>query len=213
MATDGVALADGQTIYIVDDDPEVRQYLRALLEAHGMCVADYGDCEAFLAAYQDGGEACLLIDARLPGMDGLSLLQELKTAGHHLPAIMITGHSGVPMAVAAMKIGALDFLEKPVNSRDLLDSIHRALDLARDGAKLQEWQSDAAARLHSLTPRQYDVMERVLAGHPSKNIAADLNISQRTVEYHRACVMKKTGAKSIPALARLALANGYGAGR
>ena len=209
FAADG----EGQTMYIVDDDPEVRQNLRDLLEADGRCVADYGDCEAFLAAYQGCGEACLLIDAHLPGMDGIGLIRQLKAEGRHLPAIMITGHSGVPMAVEAMKVGALDFLEKPVGADTLLASVNRALELSRDDAKLKEWQIDAATRLESLTPRQYDIMDRVLAGHPSKNIAADLNISQRTVESHRAAIMKKTGAKSIPALARMALARGYDVGR
>jgi two-component system CheB/CheR fusion protein len=112
----------------------------------------------------------------------------------------------VPMAVEAMKVGAIDFLEKPVGYAELRVSIERALELSRDETKLVEWQADAATHIKELTPRQHQVMDMVLAGHPSKNIAADLNISQRTVENHRALIMKKTGAKSIPALARLALA-------
>jgi two-component system CheB/CheR fusion protein len=105
-----------------------------------------------------------------------------------------------------MKVGAIDFLEKPVGYAELRVSIERALELSRDETKLVEWQADAATHIKELTPRQHQVMDMVLAGHPSKNIAADLNISQRTVENHRALIMKKTGAKSIPALARLALA-------
>lgn len=196
----------GPTIYIVDDDNEMRRSLRELLEADGRKVEDFGDCEAFLAAYQPGDEACLLIDAYLPGIDGIELLRQLKNSGHHLPAIMITGSSAVPMAVEAMKMGAIDFIEKPIGYRELLASINRALDVSRDEAKLLDWQTDAIAHLKGLTPRQYQVMEMVLAGHPSKNIAADLQISQRTVENHRASIMQKTGAKSLPALARLALA-------
>ncbi len=199
--TDGAA-----TIYIVDDDSEVRHSLRELLEADGRTVEDFGDCEAFLAAYRPGGEACLLIDAYLPGIDGIELLRQLKSAGYHLPAIMITGSSAVPMAVEAMKVGAIDFIEKPVRWKDLLASIDRALELSRDEAKLLDWQADAKLHLKGLTKRQHQVMEMVLAGHPSKNIAADLGISQRTVENHRASIMKKTGTKSLPALARLALA-------
>ena len=194
------------TIYIVDDDDTVRGALRELLESDGRHVEDFGDCEAFLSAYRPGGAACLLIDAYLPGIDGIELLRQLKSAGHHLPAIMITGSSAVPMAVEAMKVGAIDFLEKPVGCPELFASIDRALDLSRDATKLLDWQADAATHIDGLTKRQHQVMDMVLAGHPSKNIAADLRISQRTVENHRASIMKKTGAKSLPALARLALA-------
>jgi two-component system CheB/CheR fusion protein len=194
------------TIYIVDDDATIREALRDLLEAEGRDVEGFGDCEAFLAAYQPGREACLLIDAYLPGIDGIELLRQLKTGGHHLPAIMITGSSAVPMAVEAMKVGAIDFLEKPVDRVALFASIDRALDLARDATRLVDWQADAAKHIDGLTKRQHEVMDMVLAGHPSKNIAADLHISQRTVENHRASIMRKTGAKSLPALARLAFA-------
>jgi two-component system CheB/CheR fusion protein len=197
---------DGAIIYIIDDDSEIRATLRELLEADGRNVEDYGDCETFLAAYRPAGEACLLLDAYLPGIDGIDLLRQLNNAGYHLPAIMITGSSAVPMAVEAMKVGAIDFLEKPVGYAELLISIERALELSRDETKLLDWQADAAKHIKELTPRQHQVMDMVLAGHPSKNIAADLHISQRTVENHRALIMKKTGAKSIPALARLALA-------
>ncbi len=207
MVAPSSAAAEGDpTVYIVDDDGVVRSALRELLESEGRHVEDFSDCESFIAAYRPGGEACLLIDAYLPGIDGIELLRRLKKAGHHLPAIMITGSSAVPMAVEAMKVGAIDFLEKPVRRAALFASIDRALDLSRDATKLLEWQTDAAGHIDGLTKRQHEVMDMVLAGHPSKNIAADLHISQRTVENHRASIMKKTGAKSIPALARLALA-------
>ena len=153
-----------------------------------------------------GREACLVIDAYLPGMDGLELLRRLSDAGHRLPAIMITGNSDVPMAVQAMKAGASDFIEKPISRDELLASVERALEQSRDSSKLSAWREDAASHVAGLTPRQHQIMELVLAGHPSKNIAADLGISQRTVENHRASIMKKTGSKSVPALARLALA-------
>jgi two-component system CheB/CheR fusion protein len=147
----------------------------------------------------------LLIDAYLPGMSGLELLTKLHDDGHQLPSIMITGNSDVPMAVEAMKAGALDFIEKPVGRDELIASINRALEMSQDSSKLEEWRESAATHLAGLTPRQREVMERVLAGQPSKNIAADLGISQRTVENHRASIMKRTGSKSLPALARLAL--------
>ena len=126
---------------------------------------------------------------------------------------MITGNSDVPMAVEAMKAGALDFIEKPIGREELIASIERALELSQDSSKLQEWRESAATHLAGLTPRQREVMDRVLAGQPSKNIAADLGISQRTVENHRASIMKRTGSKSLPALARLALVAAGGGGK
>ena len=142
----------------------------------------------------------------MPGMSGLELLQRLKTEGLRLPAIMITGDGDVPMAVRAMRAGATDFIEKPVGREELLAAIERALEQTRDSAKLSAWREAAAARIAALTTRQRQIMDLVLAGHPSKNIAADLGISQRTIENHRAAIMKKTGSKSLPALIRLVLA-------
>ncbi len=194
------------TVFIVDDDANVREAICALLEEDGRIATAYSTCEAFLAAYCPGGEACLLVDAYLPGMDGLELLQRLREVGHWLPAIMITGQSDVPIAVQAMKAGASDFIEKPIGRVELLASINRVFEHSRDIGKLSAGQDDAAKRLASLTRRQRQIMELVLVGHPSKNIAADLGISQRTVESHRAAIMEKTGSTSLPALARLALA-------
>ena len=193
-------------IFVVDDDSHVREALRDVLEEDGRIVEDYETCKTFLEAYRPGREACLLIDAYLNGMNGLELLQRLRDAGDRLPAIMITDAADVTMAVQAMKAGALDFIEKPVDRHDLLASVERALEQSRGSSKAFAWQKTAAKHIAELTPRQRQIMELVLAGHPSKNIAADLGISQRTVENHRASIMKKTGAKSLPALARLALA-------
>jgi two-component system CheB/CheR fusion protein len=193
-------------IYVVDDDSRVREGLRGVLEEDGRTVEDYASCEAFLEAYRPGREACLLIDAYLPGMSGLELLRRLGDAGYLLPAIMITGNSDVPMAVQAMKAGASDFIEKPVGRVELLASIERALEQSQDSSKLFAWRERAAGHVADLTPREREIMELVLSGQPSKNIAADLGISQRTVENHRASIMKKTGSKSLPALARMALA-------
>jgi two-component system, chemotaxis family, CheB/CheR fusion protein len=193
-------------IFLVDDNSHVRDSIRSVLEEEGRVVEDFADCEAFLEAYRPGREGCLLIDAYLPGMNGLELLQRLHEAGHQLPSIMITGNSDVAMAVQAMKAGALDLIEKPVSRDELLASVDLALELSRDAAKLSARREDAAEHVAGLTTRQREIMAMVLAGHPSKNIAADLGISQRTVENHRAAIMKKTGSKSLPALARLALA-------
>ena len=195
-------------IFVVDDDSHIREGIRGMFEVEGHAVEDYASCEAFLEAYRPGREGCLLIDAYLPAMNGLELLKRLRDSGDRLPAIMITGNSDVPMAVEAMKAGASDFLEKPIRHSELLASVARALEQSRDGSKLSEWQETAADCIATLTPRELQIMELVLAGQPSKNIAADLGISQRTVENHRASIMEKTGSKSLPALARLALAAG-----
>jgi two-component system, chemotaxis family, CheB/CheR fusion protein len=194
------------TIFIVDDDSALREALRDLLEANGRPVEIFDRSEAFLAAYHPGRRGCLLVDARLPGMSGLELLRRLNSEPHRLPAIMITGYGDVAMAVRAMKAGAADFIEKPIGYQELLASIDRALEQAADTAKASAWRETAASSLAGLTARQRQIMDLVLAGHPSKNIAADLGVSQRTVENHRAAVMKKTGSRSIPALIRLALA-------
>jgi two-component system CheB/CheR fusion protein len=193
-------------VYVVDDDHELRSAVRSILEHDGHLVEDYEDGESFLAAFHPGRKACLLIDANLPGMTGLDLLEQLKSAGHSLPAIMITGQSDVATAVLAMKAGAADFLEKPFHSAELLAGIGRALESSQNSEKLSELRRNAADHLARLTMRQRQIMHMVLAGQPSKNIAADLGISQRTVENHRASIMKKAGVRSLPALARLALA-------
>jgi two-component system CheB/CheR fusion protein len=200
------AATTAPVICVVDDDSSVRQAIRSLLEHDGRFVEDYEDAESFLYAYRSDRNACLLIDANLPGISGLDLLKRLKEAGQLVPAIMITGHGGVPMAVEAMKAGAWDFLEKPIRGFELLASVARALELSRDSGRLMKSRADAADHLARLTRRQHQIMEMVLAGHPSKNIAADLGISQRTVENHRASIMKKAGVRSLPALARMALA-------
>ncbi|HPU15273.1 MAG TPA: LuxR C-terminal-related transcriptional regulator, partial [Polymorphobacter sp.] len=180
-----------------------------LLEDHGWLARGYASAEEFLADYSgnafrasDSTGGCLLVDVRLPGMDGLELLRVLAARGDTLPAIMSTGHGDVGVAVEAMKAGARDFIIKPVRGDALIASVTVAFDRRQTG------EPDAArpavlALLATLTARQRDVMDRVLAGQPSKNIAADLGLSQRTVETHRAAIMKKTGAKSLPALVRL----------
>ena len=204
-SVEALSASGGARIIVIDDDDQVREAIRTVLEDDGRVVESYASSEAFLDAFVPGKSACLLIDAYLPGMSGLELLETLHDEGHRLPAIMITGDADVPMAVKAMKAGALDFIEKPIGRAELIASIERALELSQDSSKLLKLRESASAHLAGLTPRQRDVMERVLAGQPSKNIAADLGISQRTVENHRASIMKRTGSKSLPALARLAL--------
>ncbi len=209
-AAETASSTEPEVIFVIDDDSHIREGIRAVLEEDGQTVEDYPTCEAFLEAYRPGRAACLLIDAYLPGMNGLELLQKLHDAGYRLPAIMITGNADVSMAVQAMKAGASDFIEKPINPNELVIGVERALEQSRDSNKLLAWRETAANHIASLTRRQRQVMESVLAGKPSKIVAADLGISQRTVENHRASIMKKTGSKSLPALARLALAAGAG---
>lgn len=207
--TDGPLLnASGApaTVYIIDDDDAVREALRSVLEAEGCKVRDFESCEDFLEGSSGETDGCLLVDAYLPGMSGLELLNRLQQSGPALPAIMITGNSDVQTAVRAMKAGAADFIEKPVGATELLAGVRQALALARDSGAEMATREKAAHCLQGLTRRQKEIMAMVLEGHPSKIIAADLGISQRTVENHRAAIMKKTGSRSLPALARLAMA-------
>ena len=202
----------GETVYVVDDDRMVREQIRALLELEGVAVQDFVSAEAFLAAYPRGAPGCLLLDVYLPGKSGLELVNQLRQSGHALPVVMVTGKGDVLMAVQSMKAGALDFIEKPVGAQQLLNAVERALAEGREADRLLAWREDAAHHVAGLTARQRQIMTMVLAGHPSKNIAADLGISQRTVENHRAAIMKRTATKSLPALARLALAANGNAG-
>jgi two-component system CheB/CheR fusion protein len=205
------AQAPHGTILVIDDDQAVRDLMHDVFEAAGYIVKGFGDCESFLRAGLSDENTCLLLDEHLPGMSGFELLAALAGAGRHLPTIMITGQGDVKMAVRAMQAGVTDFIEKPASAEDLKNCVARALHLGHEGAPSEAESSAAMAKIARLTGRQREVMERVLAGEPSKNIAADLGISQRTVENHRAAVMAKTGARSIPALARMAMKAGNGA--
>jgi two-component system CheB/CheR fusion protein len=193
-------------IHVIDDDPAVCGASRGLFEAEGWEVRAHPSAEAFLAAPRPTGEVCLLVDEHLPGSSGVALLETLRAEGSRAPAIILTGHGDAATAVAALRAGAADFLEKPARASELVASIARAMERARDARARDAWRAEAAARFESLTLRERDVMDMVLAGAPNKNIAADLGISQRTVENHRAAVMRKTGATSLPALVRLSLA-------
>ncbi len=197
---------ESSTVFVVDDDRAIRDAMRDLLQENGYRVEVFADGPAFFEAYRPASKGCLLVDALMPGMSGVELIERLKGEGDQLPAIVITGHGAVPMAVQAMKAGAVDFIEKPVGHEDLLASVRRALDQAQDTTASSASRERAALRVASLTTRQRQILELVLAGHPSKNIAVDLGISQRTVDNHRAAIMRKTGSKSLPALVRTAIA-------
>ncbi|QGM46041.1 chemotaxis protein CheB [Methylocystis heyeri] len=194
------------TIFVVDDDAGVRDAVREMLEAHGWSVATFSSCEAFLQTRRPEKEGCLVIDAVLPGMNGFELLARLKADKLTLPSIMITANGDVSTAVKAMRAGASDFIEKPFGHEELIASIAHALEQNAQSGPSYERRTAAAAQLDGLTKRQREILKLVLAGHPSKNIAADLGVSQRTIENHRAAIMRKTKSRSIPALIRLAIA-------
>ena len=200
--------ASGPTIFAVDDDFTTRDAMQQLLQEHGRPVEIYASAEAFLAADRSDREGCVLIDAMMPGMGGIALLERLRVENCGLPAIMITGNGDIAMAVEAMKAGAVDFLEKPVRADQLLASIERALELAQNTSRLSAWRQSAAERIAGLTGRQREVMDLVAQGRPNKLIAHELHLSQRTVENHRAAVMKRTGVASVPDLIRLVMAAG-----
>jgi two-component system CheB/CheR fusion protein len=171
-----------------------------MLEADGRSVEEVEDGEAFLSNHRSDREGCLLVGADLPGITGLDLLKHLLQQGQMIPVIMTTGNADVRAAINALKAGAFDVLERPVCGEELLAAVARALDKSKDRGKLTAQQENAASHVACLTMRQQQILEMVLAGQPSKNIAADLGISQRTVENHRASIMKKTGSRSLPAL-------------
>ena len=197
-----------QHIYIVDDDDAVRDSLSVLLEARGHTVRSFGLAREFLDAAPKLPQGCLIADIRMPEMDGLELQRQLSDRALSFPMIVITGHGDVPLAVRAMKAGALDFIEKPFATPAILASVEAALasiDAAREGDPAA---AAATAKLRLLSAREREVLEGLLAGLPNKTIAYDLAISPRTVEIHRARVMDKMGARSLSQLIRLALAAG-----
>jgi FixJ family two-component response regulator len=194
------------TIFVVDDDEALRDSLRWLLEAHGYQVALYDSAERFLADAPATPRGCLLLDVRMPGMGGQELFDALIERGSRLPVVFITGHGDVPMAVAAVKKGAVDFIEKPFSEADLLRLVGQCL--ARDALQREAVAASAssAARLAALTPREREVLELIVAGKLNKVIADQLAISPKTVEIHRARVMEKMGVRSVAELVQAVIA-------
>ncbi|MBX9453861.1 MAG: response regulator transcription factor FixJ [Mesorhizobium sp.] len=197
------------TVHIVDDEEPVRKSLAFLLTMAGFTVRVHESATTFVEAAPSIRNGCLVTDLRMPDMSGVELLRQLGAMPAHIPSIVITGHGDVPMAVAAMKAGALDFIEKPFEDEVLIEAIKRA------AAKLssEPGGEDVAAirtRLERLSEREREVLSGVVAGLPNKTIAYDLDISPRTVEVHRANVMSKMEARSLPELVRMALAAGFG---
>ena len=196
-------MPDNRIVHIVDDDEAVRQSLAFLLSSAGLAVRLYDSASAFLAGLASVKGGCLITDMRMPDMTGLELLHALKARACGLPAIVITGHGDVALAVEAMKAGAVDFIEKPFDEEAILHAVQAALERGSEGEG-----GDApaiAARLASLSERERQVLEGLIAGHPNKTIAYDLGISPRTVEVYRANLMTKMEARSLSELIRMAI--------
>ena len=189
-------------VYVVDDDDAVRDSLLLLLRSIGIDGRAFATATDFLDAYDPKLHSCLVTDIRMPGMSGLDLQRELKERGAPIPIILITGHGDVPMAVEAMKEGALDFIEKPFRDQDLLDRVQQALTWDEEHRSKNLETLSIQERIAALTPRETEVMELVVQGCANKVIAQDLGVSQRTVEIHRARVMEKMGMRSLAALVR-----------
>lgn len=204
-------MSDSQTVFIVDDDEGVRDGLSLLLSTVGQSCELYECGQEFLEAYDEDKRGCLVLDIRMPRMTGLDLQIKLQELGSTLPIIFITGHGDIPMAVEAMRLGALDFIRKPFREHDLLERINEALNINQDAHRKAHDRQILAERVSSLSQREQEVFERVAEGHMNKVIAADLGISERTVEVHRGQVMKKLGAKTLAQLVRVKIAADLGA--
>jgi two-component system response regulator FixJ len=196
-------------LYVVDDDEAVRDSLEILLQSMGHAVRSFASGQEFLDAAGALRPGCLIVDIRMPGMDGFELQQRLAECKIAIPIVVITGHGDVPMAVRAMRAGAIDFVEKPFSEETILESVRLALShVGRLQSGLQSADPATLERLSHLSPREREVLEGLVAGLPNKTIAYDLKISPRTVEIHRARVMDKMQARSLSELVRLALSAG-----
>jgi FixJ family two-component response regulator len=191
------------TVFVVDDDPAMRASLRWLIESVGLAVQTSSTAQEFLNTYDPSSPGCLVLDVRMPGMSGLDLQAEMAARRIELPILIITGYAEVPIAVRAMKAGAFDFIEKPFSDQTLLDRIRKAISVDLNARREREELSAALKRLDNVTPREHDVMDRVVAGKSNKVIAAELGLSMKTVEVHRKRVMDKMGAESLADLIRL----------
>lgn len=196
------------TVFVVDDDEAMRDSLQWLLRSVGLAVDCFASAEAFLAAYDPRRPGCLVLDVRMPGMSGLELQQRLADQGSALPVIVITGHGDVPMAVRAMKAGAIDFIEKPFNNQALLERVGAAVRASTASLAEQAQAREIRARLEALTPREREVAWAVAAGKQNKAIAFELGISPKTVEVHRHNAMEKMGAATAADLARMLTLSG-----
>jgi len=193
------------TVFIIDDNPAVRDAIRWLVEQVGLRAKTYASARDFLAVFHPGMRGCLVLDIRMPGLSGLDLQDKLVQAGIQLPVIIVTGHGDVPITVRAMKAGAFEFLQKPFNDQTLLDAIQAALEKYETLWRQEDKRSQASRSLSALTPREREVLDLLRHGKPNKVIAAQLDLSVRTVEGHRANIMDKMGVRSLGQLIELAV--------
>jgi len=191
-------------VFVVDDDAPMRESLKNLIRSVGLRVELFSSAQEFLRSKRLDLPSCLVLDVRLPGLSGLDLQKRTTEAGMGIPIIFITGHGDIPMSVRAMKAGAVEFLTKPFRDQDLLDSIQEALERDRKAREERAALQELRSRFASLTPREREVMERVVAGLLNKQIGAELGTSETTVKIHRHQVMEKMGAGSLPELVRMA---------
>ena len=206
-------MAEPAAVHVIDDDEAVRHSLEFLLDCAGIPVRTYESGLAFLKVVGDLRSGCILTDLRMPDLDGLALQHKLLQMGIRLPIIVMTGHGDVPIAVQALKAGAADFIEKPFEDEVLVAAVRSALDASLRSQEREKEAEEIAARLATLTPRERQVLDRLVAGQPNKTIAFDLGASPRTVEVHRARVMEKMGARSFSELVRMAVSVGAGGTR
>jgi len=193
------------TVFVVDDDPDLCDSLRYLIESDGLKAETYGSAQGFLDAYDPQRPGVLVLDVRMPGMNGLDLQQHLIDQGYEMVVIILTAHGDIPMAVRAVKAGALEFLQKPVNDQILLDSIRKAIRLDAQNRRQRQHKDEILRRLARLTPREQEVMDLVVAGKANKQIAHELSVSEKTVEVHRKRLMKKVQVGSAIELVRAVL--------
>lgn len=196
--------APRSTVFVVDDDDAMRDSLRMLLHASGFHAETFPSAPSFLENYRPGSPGCLILDIRMPGMSGLALQDELDRRRIRIPIIFLSGHGDIPMAVRAVKKGAFDFVEKPFNEHQLLCAVRDAIELESE-RPLAGRAPDATRRLASLSAREREVLERLLDGKPTRVIAGELSITEKTVEFHRARIREKLGVSSLAELFKLCL--------
>jgi FixJ family two-component response regulator len=193
------------TIFVVDDDPSVRKGLRRLLKSAGYSAETFASAEDFLVLNKSGyGPACLILDLKMPGMNGLDLQEELTNQNHIMPIIFVTGHGDIPSSVKAIKRGAVDFLSKPFDDEQLFDAVEEALIKGTKARAVLKEKEGIRQRLGTLTPREYEILTHVIVGLLNKQTAYILKISEKTVKVHRARIMEKMGVDSVAQLVRLA---------
>ncbi len=198
-------MVNENVVHVIDDDDDARESLAFLLSTADIEVHTYESAVAFLKALPQVTAGCIITDVRMPEIDGMELLRRLNEEGAALPVIIMTGHGDVPLAVEAMKLGAVDFLEKPFDDDALLTAVRMALSKNREDSEQELRKAEVKERLASLSPREQQVLNGLVAGHPNKTIAFDLGISARTVEVYRANLMTKMQARSLSELVRMAL--------